>query len=85
MKNQLTLLIMKILVPNVFTLCHSISDMLLERRHIICEPYSNTFKESVSMSHVSTASREEEASSERILLEVSASDSTGDCRLPGAG
>ena len=37
------------------------------------------------MANISTASREEEASSERSLLEVSASDSTGDCRLPSAG
>jgi hypothetical protein len=37
------------------------------------------------MADISTASREEEAGSERRLLEVSASDRTGDCRLPGAG
>jgi hypothetical protein len=37
------------------------------------------------MAHISTASREEEAGSKALLVEISPSDSARDCRLPGAG
>jgi hypothetical protein len=78
-------LIAERLASNVGVLRDRLANVPIEGGYAAPELYGNTSNKLASMASVSNASREEETSSETLLLEISAGDSAWNRRLSCAG
>jgi len=59
--------------------------MLIERGHVVSQLPRNARDKFACIAHISTASREEEAGSETLLVEASTGHGARNCRLPRTG
>ena len=73
------------LAHNVAPLYESIAYMLVKSRYVTCQLQRNARDEFACMAYISTASREEEAGSETLLVEASTGHGARNCRLPRTG
>lgn len=80
-ENKLVPLVAERLACNITILSYTRTNMPTERRHPARKLHSNTCNKLTSVAYISATSSKEKASPKPVLLEVSASDRPGNCRL----